>query len=97
MDKSVPPLVPRLADPRLPEVRQVLPGDTLQLCTCARSGQLPDCSADCSQGLHLTIKRAQHLLLCRCGQSRRLPYCDGSHQAPARGLKAKWLRFFAKG
>ena len=93
MDKSVVPVVARLADPRLPEVRSVLPGDTLHLCTCARSGQLPDCP----QGLHLTITRAQHLLLCRCGKSRRLPYCDGSHQAPASGVKAKWLRFFAKG
>ena len=97
MDKSAAPRVTRLTDPRLPEVRQVLPGATLHLCTCARSGQLPDCPADCPQGLRLTITRAQHLLLCRCGKSQRLPYCDGSHQAPVQGWKAKWLRFFTNG
>lgn len=96
MDKSAAPFVTRLADPRFPEVRQVLPGATLHLCTCARSGQLPDCSADCQQGLHLTITRPQYLLLCRCGKSKRLPYCDGSHQPPTLGLKAKWLRFFTQ-
>jgi CDGSH iron-sulfur domain-containing protein 3 len=96
MDKSAAPVVARLTDPNFPEVRQVLPGATLHLCTCARSGQRPDCSADCQQGLHLTIQRAQHLLLCRCGKSKRLPYCDGSHQPAALSWKAWCLGFFSK-
>lgn len=93
MDKSPAPAVARLADPRLPEVRQVQPGDTLLLCTCGRSARLPDCEQACAQALCLQITRQQHLLLCRCGQSQRLPYCDASHQPGASGLRAKWRRF----
>ncbi|MGB4073355.1 CDGSH iron-sulfur domain-containing protein [Pseudomonas sp.] len=80
--------------PILPEVRQVKPGDTLLLCRCGRSPQLPDCSTGCSAGLHVLPQREQFLLLCRCGQSQCLPYCDGSHNRPVNGLKTRWLRFF---
>jgi len=77
----------------LPEVRQVNPGETHLLCRCGRSPALPDCPADCSEGLRLQPVRQQLLLLCRCGLSRRLPYCDGSHSPPAEGLAARWRRF----
>ncbi|MBB2495624.1 CDGSH iron-sulfur domain-containing protein [Aquipseudomonas ullengensis] len=77
----------------LPEVRQVLPGETLLLCRCGRSPELPDCLSGCTDGLRLEPLREQRLLLCRCGQSQRLPYCDGSHNPPAKGLKARWQRF----
>ena len=83
-------------DPKLPEVRQVNPGETHLLCRCGRSPVLPDCSPGCAEGLPLEPVRQQFVLLCRCGLSQRLPYCDGSHQAPARGWKAKYLRFLAK-
>ena len=76
-----------------PEVRQVRPGDTLTLCRCGRSPQLPDCSLGCTDALRLDPAREQHLLLCRCGLSRRLPYCDGSHNPPATGFRARWSRF----
>ncbi|HLD64526.1 MAG TPA: CDGSH iron-sulfur domain-containing protein [Pseudomonas sp.] len=75
-------------------MRQVQPGEALQLCTCGRSPRLPDCSPGCTEGLRLQVLRPQRLLLCRCGHSRQLPYCDGRHQPPAPGLKAKCRRFF---
>ncbi|WP_068828033.1 CDGSH iron-sulfur domain-containing protein [Pseudomonas sp. BMS12] len=83
-------------DPKLPEVRQVNPGETYLLCRCGRSSALPDCPSDCAAGLLLQPARQQLLLLCRCGQSQRMPYCDGSHNPPAEDLKARWRRF-AKG
>lgn len=79
--------------PKLPEVRQVSPGECHLLCRCGRSPALPDCSPDCAEGLRLEPVRAQFVLLCRCGLSRRLPYCDGSHSPPAEGLRARWRRF----
>ncbi|MBP8236879.1 MAG: CDGSH iron-sulfur domain-containing protein [Pseudomonas sp.] len=39
-------------------------------------------------------EREQFLLLCRCGQSQCLPYCDGRHNQPVQGLKARWRRFW---
>ncbi len=80
--------------PSLPEVRQVKPGDTLLLCRCGRSSQLPDCVSACPGALALSPEREQFLLLCRCGQSQGLPYCDGSHNRPAEGFKARWQRFW---
>lgn len=80
--------------PVLPEVRQVKPGDTLQLCRCGRSSQLPDCVCTCPEKLELLPEREQFLLLCRCGLSHRLPYCDGSHHPPVRSLKDRWWRFW---
>ncbi|WXL27062.1 CDGSH iron-sulfur domain-containing protein [Ectopseudomonas mendocina] len=80
--------------PILPEVRQVKPGDTLSLCRCGRSPQLPDCLQACSDKLELTIQREQLLLLCRCGLSKSLPYCDGRHNRPVDGLGARVQRFF---
>ncbi|MCT9632260.1 MULTISPECIES: CDGSH iron-sulfur domain-containing protein [Pseudomonas aeruginosa group] len=77
----------------LPEVRRVSPGDTLRLCTCGASPSLPDCPADCRNGLTLHATRERLLLLCRCGRSADLPYCDGSHAPSASGLKGKWRRF----
>lgn len=79
--------------PILPEVRPVNPGESHLLCRCGRSPTLPDCPPGCAEGLRLEVARQQFLLLCRCGQSRRMPYCDGSHNPPAEGLKARWLRF----
>ncbi|HEP9904853.1 TPA: CDGSH iron-sulfur domain-containing protein [Pseudomonas aeruginosa] len=75
------------------EVRRVSPGDTLRLCTCGASASLPDCPADCRNGLTLHATRERLLLLCRCGRSADLPYCDGSHAPSASGLKARWRRF----
>lgn len=77
----------------LPDVRRVAPGDCLRLCRCGRSPRLPDCPADCPDGLSLAVRRAQYLLLCRCGRSARLPYCDGSHAPAAPSLAEKWRRF----
>ncbi|MGL4315013.1 MAG: CDGSH iron-sulfur domain-containing protein [Pseudomonas sp.] len=74
-------------------MRQVRPGETLLLCRCGRSPELPDCPSSCTQGLRLEPRREQMLLLCRCGQSQRMPYCDGSHSPPAPGLVARWRRF----
>jgi len=78
----------------LPEVRQVKPGDALLLCRCGRSPQLPDCLSACVDALELLPEREQFLLLCRCGLSQRLPYCDGSHNQPVAGFKARWWRFW---
>jgi CDGSH-type Zn-finger protein len=89
MSQSEPPVTQVI----LPEVRQVQPGDCLQLCNCGRSTTLPDCDAGCSGALRLDITRAQSLLLCCCARSARLPYCDGSHQPEAVGIRAKWRRF----
>ncbi|WP_349255722.1 CDGSH iron-sulfur domain-containing protein [Pseudomonas sp.] len=80
--------------PILPEVRQVKPGDTLLLCRCGRSPQLPDCSSGCSHGLRLEPVQQQLLLLCRCARSRHLPYCDGSHNPPVQGFRERWRRFW---
>ncbi|MFP5423095.1 MAG: CDGSH iron-sulfur domain-containing protein [Gammaproteobacteria bacterium] len=80
--------------PILPEVRQVKPGDTLLLCRCGRSSQLPDCVSACPDALKLQPEREQFLLLCRCARSQRLPYCDGSHNQPVSGFKARWRRFW---
>ena len=90
------PVVSDPQDPKLPEVRQVNPGETHLLCRCGRSPVLPDCSPGCAEGLRLEPVRQQFVLLCRCGLSQRLPYCDGSHSPPAEGLRARWRRF-AKG
>jgi CDGSH-type Zn-finger protein len=79
--------------PILPEVRQVKPGDTLLLCRCGRSPQLPDCISACPDLLELRPEREQFLLLCRCARSQRLPYCDGSHNSSVSGFKAHWRRF----
>ena len=79
--------------PKLPEVRQVCPGETHLLCRCGRSSTLPDCPSDCTDGLSLRPARQQILLLCRCGLSARMPYCDGSHSPPTKGLRARWQRF----
>ncbi|MFG0721934.1 CDGSH iron-sulfur domain-containing protein [Pseudomonas sp. GLN_6] len=75
-------------------MRQVKPGDTLLLCRCGRSSQLPDCICACPDALELQPEREQFLLLCRCGQSQRLPYCDGRHNQPVQGLRARWRRFW---
>ncbi|WP_342029879.1 CDGSH iron-sulfur domain-containing protein [Pseudomonas borbori] len=56
---------------------------------------LADCPCTYPAGLRLEPVRAQSLLLCRCGQSQRLPYCDGGHNPPVPGLKAKWRRFWS--
>jgi CDGSH-type Zn-finger protein len=82
-----------VVESRLPEVRSVEPGDTLLLCRCGQSAQLPDCPAGCAKGLSLKVARARHLLLCCCGRSARLPWCDGSHAPTAPGLREKWRRF----
>lgn len=79
--------------PILPEVRQVKPGDTLSLCRCGRSPQLPDCLSTCTEKLELKIQREQRLLLCRCGQSKDLPFCDGQHNQPVNGFAARLKRF----
>ncbi|MDA7085400.1 CDGSH iron-sulfur domain-containing protein [Pseudomonas sp. SA3-5] len=79
--------------PILPEVRQVKPGETHLLCRCGHSSALPDCSPGCCAGLRLEPRHEQRLLLCRCGQSRHLPYCDGRHNPPVDGLRARWRRF----
>lgn len=78
---------------RLPEVRQVNPGETHLLCRCGRSPVLPDCPPGCTEGLCLQPARQQRVLLCRCGLSRRLPYCDGSHSPPVEGFRERWRRF----
>ncbi|MDO9617409.1 MAG: CDGSH iron-sulfur domain-containing protein [Pseudomonas sp.] len=44
--------------------------------------------------LELQPEREQFLLLCRCARSQRLPYCDGSHNQPVSGFKARWRRFW---
>ncbi|UVE16774.1 CDGSH iron-sulfur domain-containing protein [Pseudomonas sp. LS44] len=80
--------------PILPEVRQVRPGDILQLCVCGRSPDTPDCPADCRKAKRLIIARDQRLLLCRCGRSADLPYCDGSHVPAASTWRSKWRRFW---
>ncbi|WP_271410959.1 CDGSH iron-sulfur domain-containing protein [Pseudomonas sp. Q1-7] len=83
-----------MPDPILPEVRLLQSGDQCRLCRCGRSACLPDCPAECPDGLHLTAGREQRLLLCRCGRSARLPYCDGSHSPPAAGFGQRWRRFW---
>ena len=79
----------------LPEVRLLNAGDTVRLCTCGQSAQLPDCPPTCAHAMIHTAKREQRLLLCRCGRSKNLPFCDGNHNPPAPSLKEKWRRFRA--
>ncbi|BAN46897.1 CDGSH iron-sulfur domain-containing protein [Metapseudomonas resinovorans] len=83
-----------MSDPTLPEVRLLQPGQRCRLCRCGRSARLPDCPADCPDGLDHTAPREQRLLLCRCGRSALMPYCDGSHNPPVDGLGQRWRRFW---
>ncbi|MGQ7815390.1 CDGSH iron-sulfur domain-containing protein [Metapseudomonas furukawaii] len=83
-----------MSEPPLPEVRLLQPGERCRLCRCGGSPLLPDCPADCPDGLAFTARREQRLLLCRCGRSSRLPWCDGSHSPPTPTLGLRWRRFW---
>lgn len=68
-----------------PHVIEMVPGKTVYLCRCGKTGNAPYCD-----GTHKTltgvsplahsVEKDGKVYVCGCGRSGKLPFCDGTHK-----------------